>query len=218
MILSGPEWQAVFLSLRVSAIAVAISLPFGILFAWILVRCRFLGKTLLDGIIHLPLVLPPVVVGYLLLIAMGGKQRRRTDNPRRVIGQILRKAAGAENKQIRHIPALKIFIHCAGRRIIAHHRTARGVCRLIRADIIVRAILFKAHFIALWPDALGYLLSLTANELSHFQFVRLPIERHALKDSVNPDEPGETPPQGHITVGYRITRCLVRYCGIPTGD
>ncbi|MEA1064479.1 molybdate ABC transporter permease subunit [Erwinia sp. HR93] len=71
MILSGPEWQAVFLSLRVSAIAVAISLPFGILFAWILVRCRFLGKTLLDGIIHLPLVLPPVVVGYLLLIAMG---------------------------------------------------------------------------------------------------------------------------------------------------
>lgn len=47
------------------------SLPLGILMAWILVRCRFPGKTLLDSIIHLPLVLPPVVVGYLLLISMG---------------------------------------------------------------------------------------------------------------------------------------------------
>jgi molybdate transport system permease protein len=47
------------------------SLPFGILMAWILVRCRFPGKALLDSLIHLPLVLPPVVVGYLLLISLG---------------------------------------------------------------------------------------------------------------------------------------------------
>ena len=63
MILSDPEWQAVLLSLRVSTLAVLVSLPFGVLFAWVLVRCRFPGKALLDSIIHLPLVLPPVVVG-----------------------------------------------------------------------------------------------------------------------------------------------------------
>ncbi len=71
MILSDPEWQAVFLSLKVSSVAVVCSLPFGIMMAWILARCRFPGKTLLDSVIHLPLVLPPVVVGYLLLIALG---------------------------------------------------------------------------------------------------------------------------------------------------
>lgn len=67
------EWQAVILSLKVSTVAVAVSLPFGILMAWVLVRCRFPGKSLLDSLIHLPLVLPPVVVGYLLLISMGRK-------------------------------------------------------------------------------------------------------------------------------------------------
>ncbi|MEZ3497947.1 molybdate ABC transporter permease subunit [Pantoea sp. KPR_PJ] len=80
MIFSDPEWQAVMLSLKVSSMAVLFSLPFGILMAWILVRCRFPGKSLLDGIIHLPLVLPPVVVGYLLLVGLGR---------RGVIGQYL---------------------------------------------------------------------------------------------------------------------------------
>ncbi|ATN01317.1 MULTISPECIES: molybdate ABC transporter permease subunit [Proteus] len=69
--LSEYEWQAIILSLKVSTIAVIISLPFGIFMAWLLVRVRFPGKSLLDSIIHLPLVLPPVVVGYLLLISMG---------------------------------------------------------------------------------------------------------------------------------------------------
>ncbi|WP_286872486.1 molybdate ABC transporter permease subunit [Pantoea sp. UBA5035] len=80
MILSDHEWQAVVLSLKVSSIAVLFSLPFGILTAWILVRCQFPGKSLLDSLIHLPLVLPPVVVGYLLLIGLGR---------RGVIGQYL---------------------------------------------------------------------------------------------------------------------------------
>ena len=71
MILTDPEWQAVLLSLKVSSLAVVFSLPFGIFFAWLLVRRSFPGKALLDGLIHLPLVLPPVVVGYLLLIALG---------------------------------------------------------------------------------------------------------------------------------------------------
>ncbi|CAM3764274.1 molybdate ABC transporter permease subunit [Xenorhabdus thuongxuanensis] len=69
--LSEYEWQAILLSLKISAIAVLFSLPFGILMAWMLARCQFVGKSLLDSIIHLPLVLPPVVVGYLLLISMG---------------------------------------------------------------------------------------------------------------------------------------------------
>nr|WP_113864601.1 molybdate ABC transporter permease subunit [Brenneria salicis]NMN92172.1 molybdate transport system permease protein [Brenneria salicis ATCC 15712 = DSM 30166]RBP67506.1 molybdate transport system permease protein [Brenneria salicis ATCC 15712 = DSM 30166]RLM32506.1 molybdate ABC transporter permease [Brenneria salicis ATCC 15712 = DSM 30166] len=71
MMLSDYEWLAIELSLKVSIVAVVCSLPFGILTAWILVRCRFPGKSLLDSIIHLPLVLPPVVIGYLLLIGMG---------------------------------------------------------------------------------------------------------------------------------------------------
>ncbi|WP_066751870.1 molybdate ABC transporter permease subunit [Proteus myxofaciens] len=71
--LSEYEWQAIILSLKVSTVAVIISLPFGIFMAWLLVRVRFPGKSLLDSIIHLPLVLPPVVVGYLLLISMGRK-------------------------------------------------------------------------------------------------------------------------------------------------
>jgi molybdate transport system permease protein len=71
MILTDPEWQAVILSLKVSSLAVLFSLPFGIFFAWLLVRCKFPGKALLDSVLHLPLVLPPVVVGYLLLVSMG---------------------------------------------------------------------------------------------------------------------------------------------------
>jgi molybdate transport system permease protein len=50
---------------------VACSLPFGVLLAWVLSRLDFPGKSLLDGLLHLPLVLPPVVIGYLLLVALG---------------------------------------------------------------------------------------------------------------------------------------------------
>ncbi|HGJ5859065.1 MAG TPA: molybdate ABC transporter permease subunit [Arsenophonus nasoniae] len=69
--LSEYEWQAIILSLKVSSVAVLVSLPLGILMAWIMVRCHFPGKTLLDSLIHLLLVLPPVVVGYLLLLSFG---------------------------------------------------------------------------------------------------------------------------------------------------
>jgi molybdate transport system permease protein len=57
----------------VSVWAVAASLPFGILFAWLLARREFFGKSLVDGLVHLPLVLPPVVVGYALLVSFGHK-------------------------------------------------------------------------------------------------------------------------------------------------
>lgn len=71
MMLSEYELEALLLSLKVAGVAVAFSLPLGILVAWILARCQFVGKSLVDSIIHLPLVLPPVVIGYLLLIGMG---------------------------------------------------------------------------------------------------------------------------------------------------
>jgi molybdate transport system permease protein len=69
--LSPEEWQAVALSLRVSLWATLLSLPFGILAAVALARWTFPGKTLLNGLIHLPLILPPVVTGYLLLLTFG---------------------------------------------------------------------------------------------------------------------------------------------------
>jgi molybdate transport system permease protein len=67
------EKDALGLSIRVSFCAVGGSLPLGIFLAWVLARKRFPGKNLLDGLIHLPLVLPPVVMGYLLLINLGRK-------------------------------------------------------------------------------------------------------------------------------------------------
>lgn len=67
------EIEALRLSLRVSALALAGSLPVGILLAWVLARLEFPGKSLLNGFIHLPLVLPPVVIGYLLLVLLGRK-------------------------------------------------------------------------------------------------------------------------------------------------
>jgi molybdate transport system permease protein len=65
------EIEALTLSLWVSVWAVGLSLPPGIAVAWVLARGRFPGKALLDSVVHLPLVLPPVVVGYLLLLAFG---------------------------------------------------------------------------------------------------------------------------------------------------
>ncbi|SNT36575.1 molybdate transport system permease protein [[Luteovulum] sphaeroides subsp. megalophilum] len=69
--LSPNEWRAVALSLRVSTVATLVSLPFGILVALALARGRFPGKALLNGLVHLPLILPPVVTGYLLLMTFG---------------------------------------------------------------------------------------------------------------------------------------------------
>jgi len=68
----GPdEWQAVALSLKVAFWAMALSLPLGIFTAYALARWRFPGKALLNGLLHLPLILPPVVTGYILLVVFG---------------------------------------------------------------------------------------------------------------------------------------------------
>jgi molybdate transport system permease protein len=67
------EWTAIELSLRVAVVATLVSTPIGIAVAWLLARRDFWGKALLDALIHLPLVLPPVVTGYLLLLSFGRK-------------------------------------------------------------------------------------------------------------------------------------------------
>jgi molybdate transport system permease protein len=71
--LSPQEWTAVALSLRIALVSTVVALPFGIAIATLLARKSFWGKSLLDAVVHLPLVLPPVVTGYLLLITLGRK-------------------------------------------------------------------------------------------------------------------------------------------------
>jgi molybdate transport system permease protein len=71
MEMSPAEWTAILLSLRVAAVATVVATPLGIALAWLLARRDFWGKSALDAAIHLPLVLPPVVTGYLLLLSFG---------------------------------------------------------------------------------------------------------------------------------------------------
>lgn len=72
-LLTPMETTALLLSLRVAGVAIALGLPVAVLAAWVLGRYSFPGKTLVDGLVHLPLVLPPVVTGYILLVTMGTK-------------------------------------------------------------------------------------------------------------------------------------------------
>jgi molybdate transport system permease protein len=69
--MSAAETEALWLSIGVAGRSVLLNLPFAILVAWLLTRRRFVGRTLFDAFVHLPLVLPPVVVGYLLLVLFG---------------------------------------------------------------------------------------------------------------------------------------------------
>lgn len=69
--LSPQDWTAILLSLRIATVATLVALPFGVAIAMLLARKDFWGKSLLDALVHLPLVLPPVVTGYLLLITLG---------------------------------------------------------------------------------------------------------------------------------------------------
>lgn len=73
MFLSEDDWIALAISLKVAVVASAVSLPFGIAVAWLLARKSFPGKSVLNGLVHLPLILPPVVTGYILLILFGRK-------------------------------------------------------------------------------------------------------------------------------------------------
>ncbi len=69
--ITSEEWSAITLSLQVASLATFCVLPFGVLVAFILARCSFWGKPLLNACVHLPLILPPVVIGYSLLLLFG---------------------------------------------------------------------------------------------------------------------------------------------------
>jgi molybdate transport system permease protein len=69
--ITAAEWTAIMLSIRVAVVATLVATPLGIAVAWLLARRDFWGKSVADAIIHLPLVLPPVVTGYLLLLTFG---------------------------------------------------------------------------------------------------------------------------------------------------
>ena len=69
--ISSAEWTAVLLSLKVGVVATLVATPFGVAIAWLLARYDFWGKSILDALVHLPLVLPPVVTGYLMLLTFG---------------------------------------------------------------------------------------------------------------------------------------------------
>ncbi|MDR3532482.1 MAG: molybdate ABC transporter permease subunit [Rhodopila sp.] len=71
MPLSPDEWEAVWLTLVVAARAIGFGLPLAVLAAWVLARYRFPGRALLNALVHLPMVLPPVVTGWLLLVLFG---------------------------------------------------------------------------------------------------------------------------------------------------
>jgi molybdate transport system permease protein len=69
--LTSAEWEALALSFRIASVAVLCVLPFAFFAAMLLARREFRGKSLVDGLVHLPLVLPPVAIGYLLLVSFG---------------------------------------------------------------------------------------------------------------------------------------------------
>jgi molybdate transport system permease protein len=69
--LTADDWIAIELSLRIGIVATLVSLPFGVAIAWLLARKDFYGRMILDSLVHLPLVLPPVVTGFVLLLLLG---------------------------------------------------------------------------------------------------------------------------------------------------
>lgn len=71
--ISAEEWAIILLSLKVGAVAILVTLPIAFALAWVLARGRFPGLVVLDALVHLPLVLPPVVTGWLLLLAFGAQ-------------------------------------------------------------------------------------------------------------------------------------------------
>jgi molybdate transport system permease protein len=85
--LAADDWQAIWLGVRISTLAVALSLPAGIALAWVLARKDFAGKAAVETVVNLPLVLPPVVTGLLLLYALG---------PRSTLGGWFRGAFGID--------------------------------------------------------------------------------------------------------------------------
>lgn len=121
--LSPPEWAAVMLSLKVGLVATLVTLPIAYALAYVLARRRFPGRFLLDAVVHLPLVLPPVVTGYLLLIAFG------RGGPLSALGDavLFRWTGAAVAAALMALPlmvrAMRLSIEAVDRRLVGASRT-----------------------------------------------------------------------------------------------
>ena len=100
--LTVEESQVILLSLRVAFACVFVTIPPALVLGWVLARCDFPFKLLIDGICHLPLVMPPVVVGYLLLIAFGRQACGKTTSQRLVNKRPKREAVAESMRQFFH--------------------------------------------------------------------------------------------------------------------
>jgi molybdate transport system permease protein len=126
--ITAAEWGVIALSLRVSLVATVLTLPLAWVLAWLLARGRFPGRTLLDAAIHLPLVLPPVVTGWLLLLVFGragpvGTWLERTMGVTLVFrwtGAVLAAAIMALPLTVR---AMRLSIEAVDRRLVAAARS-----------------------------------------------------------------------------------------------
>ena len=155
-LLTEAEWAAVALSARIAFWATLISLPFGIATAWLLARREFPGKQLLNGLVHLPLILPPVVTGYGLLILFGR---------RGPVGAGHREEGGAERQQEK---GAEVVFHerwllsgCQLDWLCRNSRgsicwtlpflTSRGVALKVRLKAVANAwLLWKPTIMAIW--------------------------------------------------------------------
>lgn len=126
--LTPAEWQVIGLSLKVSVVAMAATLPLAYALAWLLARRSFPGKLLLDALVHLPLVIPPVVTGWLLLLAFGrnGPIGAFLDEALG-IGLVFRWTGAALAAGVMALPlmvrAMRLSIEAVDRRLVAAART-----------------------------------------------------------------------------------------------
>ena len=149
--ISPAEWTAILLSLRVAVIATLVATPFGIALAWLLARHDFWGKSVLDALVHLPLVLPPVVTGYLLLLTFG-RTRPRRRFPRRPSRHRLRVPLDRRRACLR-----RDGVSAAGAPDAAVDRGDRPPARAGRRDARRRP--FKVFFTVTLPLALPGVLA-----------------------------------------------------------
>jgi len=125
---TGAEWEVILLSLKVSLVATGATLPIAYALAWLLARREFRGKLLLDALVHLPLVIPPVVTGWLLLLAFGANGPVGALAERWLgIGFVFRWTGAALSAGVMALPlmvrAIRLSIEAVDRKLIDTART-----------------------------------------------------------------------------------------------
>jgi molybdate transport system permease protein len=132
-VLTPDDWEIIRLSLKVSVVAVALTMPIAFGLAWVLARLRFPGKLLLDGLVHLPLVVPPVVTGWLLLIAFGTNGPAGRWLERLVRHQLMFRWTGAALAAA--VMALPLMVRAMRLSIEAVDRRLEGTARTLGAAL-----------------------------------------------------------------------------------